>query len=465
MMNKHIKIFVQYAMILFVSIIAGFLLLIMVFMIPTDSIYKSVRNALDSFNVEGTYYYLMPYSKGSQLDNFTDAEYLRLSLVGNDEDGIIKNSLGGYVYVSGLVESSNPNAQLREYYNENLSGSYIKESRHIRFWNGYLIVLKPLCIFMGYSNIRQLNMMLELSIVVFTCLLMAKEDLNIYIFPFLLAYYAMNPISLALNIFYSGFFYCAFIPCIIILSMRNIKIKQLIYLFEIIGILVAYFNMNSFQLISWGLPYIFCLLVNKEWHSNTPRFIKESAICFVSWLFGYGFMMFSKWILAALLTDFDIVNTVGKSITTRFSNRLNDNGILNTIPRLEAIDVNFKALMSNKIWVCVQVAFIVICIFLICFLIIKNAKVPKGKSTLTKMNDIAPWLIMIFITITIPCLRYVILANHSLIHYSFVYRDLCISVLAINIVITYFLRLLKMKTPERKYDLYERIDNINAMPK
>lgn len=401
------------------SVILGAIFLLAAFYLPNEKITKNAVTCLSSFNKEAEYYVSMPGYSSSVFDNVTDAVYIAQAMVGIDQDGILENTFGGYNYYSTADESKSMLQKLSDYYAEAHQPYIEKESTHVRFWNGYLVWLKPaLCLF-TYGTLRMINMISQGIILFLLLFLMHEKKLKEYEMPFLLSYLLFNPVSVAMNLFFSGFFYCGLIPCIVVLLFDDYLKKgfRYIFFFEISGIVVAYFNMNSFQLITWGFPLVFVFLLSKP--KGIGMAIRMMTMSFLSWLCGYAGMIISKWIIAGIFTKVDVSETVGNSLKTRLSDTTPMEGF-ERIGRLDGLKNNLNTMLQNKVWLCVEVLFIIVIIVLI---------IRKGFQfgNVTKM-----WIVLLTATIIITFSRYVLLLNHSFIHCNYVFRNLAIPVFVLN---------------------------------
>lgn len=409
---------------LIISIIVGTFLLCISYELPTEKIFNNVKESYLLLKNETNYYSVTSTVSGSIQDNVTDAIYLNEALINNEYNGFF-TSLYGYNYLTKKSDDS-PVAELSKIFEEN--NRNIEPSKY-RFWNGWELVLKILLQFFDYSNIRYLNLILQSSLMFLLLYLMHRKGLNRYELPLLILYLFINPFAMALTMAYSGYYYCMIVPCIIILLFNDWLNKEDRYyiFFELIGVATFYFNMNYIQLMTFAVPYIFVLLVN-----GFPKTIKKAVFHTlrygVFWFVGYSGMMIGKWIIFYLCTGSNIFIEMLDVIIFRTSS-----GYGKKIHRYNALLENIFVAISN-IWN-VLIEFIFIFVIII--------GIYKKKNRLFKKNSVDIFVIIESLIAVI--VRYIIFANHTIIHSFVTYRLIGIFLFTMNVV------LIRIYTNDRRY--------------
>ena len=204
------------------------------------------------------------------------------------------------------------------------------------------------------------------------------------------------------------------IPSIVMLIIKKETLEEKGWLvFGITGACAFYFNMNYFQLLSFGMPLIFYFLV-----VGFPKKVKEMvsvvALLFIPWGIGYAGMMVFKWTVYAITIEPDMF---AKMIDHIFMRSGTDQG-----SRWDGVLDNFNVAFGNVWWNIIELSFIVFNIIIYI----------KRKS---KIYFSATEAMLLLIMIAMPIVRYLIFANHVTIHNWVTYRILMMSVLTFNILI------------------------------
>lgn len=243
---------------------------------------------------------------------------------------------------------------------------------------------------------------------------MDRKGMRQYIMPTILAILYINPLSIALNMTFFGFYCCMIIPCIILLRVDKEWLQKNGWiLFEVIGACAFYFNMNYFQLLSFGMPLLFYFMVTGL--PETPvELIKRIASLFIPWCIGYAGMMAFKWIMYTLIVDNSIIREVIDSILVRSDT---DHG-----SRLRGIYKNIKVGISyNKLWDIAELVFIG-------WLTRKFWRI-RGKVIVCRTE-----ILLLSVMILMPVCRYILFPNHVIIHKWVTYRLLMIPILTFNLL-------------------------------
>lgn len=234
---------------------------------------------------------------------------------------------------------------------------------------------------------------------------MKKNNIDKYIFAFVITLVLINPFCIPLSLQYSSVFYITLIGILILLIFKNFIKKKNLYpiYFMVLGMLTSYFDLLTYPLVSLGLPLIFTILL--EENSESYKIVKNIFVYSLLWGIGYAGMWISKWFLGSILLNENLFLNAFETIKFRTS--------VESFNRLDSIIRNFS-IYTKPYYI-----FIFICVFSYFFikLIInyKHFKCPH-------ISKILPFIIIA----SMPIVWYIALSNHSYIHYWFTYRSLSI---------------------------------------
>ena len=134
--------------ILLAGVVVGFGLLTAVFMLPVDSMEQHVLESLPALNGEwGTgeesYEQVVKGYLSTQLDNSTDA-YMLLTAIHRSEKSAVDQAINLYSWQAG---GGNQYVSLLRFGQSGSDGMY--EVAVARYWLGFLVVLKPLILYLN----------------------------------------------------------------------------------------------------------------------------------------------------------------------------------------------------------------------------------------------------------------------------------------------------------------------------
>lgn len=411
------KSFPSAIIMLLVSYVIGLCALTASYMIPSDTMNNSMLNASEVMQIEGTYPTLSELT-ASRLDNFTDAKMLLTAAYDGDE-GLLEKVLMGY---SRRIEGTTPAETLVELFGENESTGNEIVTSYSRYWQGYLIVLKPLLVFLGYSQIRILNIILQLCLVALTMWKLHKAKLKALIPPLLTAYIAISPLAVGMSLQYSSVFYIGFAGALSVLWLAKRRdYATMLLLFFGIGIATSYFDFLTYPLFTLGIPLIICVA---WWLTYSEEFkLKHVLGLCITWGLGYALMWAGKWVIAALLlADPSIITDAIDQVLYRSSasNSLSEASATESpegYSILATIYRNIKEFISPVSFACIVLVLVPVPIRLL-----------RNRELRHSFNRKLTILLLIAV---LPIAWYIAIGNHSYVHYFFTFRILSVSLLAV----------------------------------
>lgn len=411
---------------LIISIITGYLLLVAVYCIPYDLIKDNVNSAfaiqmaekenethdITNHNEWYTSYYKQDWNAVSvMLSELTNYNFIDNTK--NTENNVFTDSLLNKCIMDKEDKSG--------IYCSEMEKNNIDNFKYSRYWHGYLTILKPLFVIFNFQTIRIINIIFQLFLTILVCLLMYKKNLQSYIISFLLACLLLGIPLTGLSFQLSSSINIMLLTTTILLWKYELfKSKKLLpLLFFITGIIINYVDFFTFPLITFGIPFIFVLLLEGSNYTNN---IKKFLINFCAWIVGYALFWGSKWILCSLLTNEDVIFDAFQRIKLRTGLYI-DSGIYHNV---------FYVFALNLASFIFKLPFFVACIFFIAIWILcfwkKSFKVNKN----FYLQEAIPYLIIC----ALPFIWYLLLQQHSGEHSWFAYRNLSIFIFSLACLAT-----------------------------
>lgn len=414
---------------IYISLIATFIIIMTAsYIIPNKRINWHVSESVAQLKSEGVYPRLFFNTPSAQLDNFTDAWMLNLA-ISADNKHPLKSALESphrvvKEYDEGIVDKIG-NLEL------SINNDDFNVSTYSRYWHGYLGILRPLLVVFNYTEIRFLNMCaLFMLFIIVNSLIKKKLGIKImasFFISMMMSMFIIVPMSLQ----FSSMFYIMFISMIVLLLYHE-KIEENnleLYIFFIIGSITSFLDLLTVPLISLGIPLTTYILLiqnkkseiklnnnikNKTVISNTIEIIKNSII----WGIGYGVTWASKWVIATIILKQNVIINAINQILSRTS------GSSDTVvfTAKSVIESNTNTMFTGFI---IKLLLIILLISVISMIFIRK--------DLNEIIKISPILLISLM----PFVWYIILKNHSYIHFWFTYRSLSITVYTVLVFIAY----------------------------
>lgn len=391
------------------GIIAGAVMLTLVFSLPQAPIAKRVVASAAVFEREGAYPQLIESQLHTVLDNFTDALML-MNAAGPKTDNTVSDALS----VNRLgYGDKNPSQSLIAY-------SHGETADHVdgypRYWHGYLVILKPLLSVVRYQYIRQINIGLQLLLFTAMIALLVKRKKEVLILPFAVAVFSLFPPALAMSMQYSTMFYLGCSAMIFLLLRSKIRDERLFAFFLILGMLTSYLDFLTYPVFTLGMPLALWLFLTDE--SNGKTLLRHFAQYCVMWALGYVGMWAGKWILATIFTDTDVLANAWQALVFRSSHGYGTEefSILGTYKN------NLNVLFKSR-------GFDIILALSVIGIVYKRWKSAKSHSRSLSLTP-TPKVMLLVAVALMPFVWYAGTVNHSSIHIFFTFREMAVTVFA-----------------------------------
>ena len=411
MVLKILKRGVQLALIPLAVSAVVLVLLALVYLLPTAGMKAHVGNTLGNFEKEGMYFYSLTGEAGADQDNFIEALYLDQAIVGTEDADLMSCVLSGYDYV--YKDASDTIGNLTKAVTEPDSVTIMDTER--RFFNGQVIILKPLLTVMGYTGVRTFCLYSCVLGTAWFFWLLHRRGFGRFILPALLAILFLRPVTAWTGIAFTLIYACMLIPCIVMLLVKKETLQEKAWLiFGVTGAVTFCFNMNYFQLLSFCIPFLVYMLITGI-PEKSLGFIRILADWFIAWMAGYGGAMLIKWILYAIVID----GSIFKTVTDRMAERTG----LYEVTRFGTVIKNVGIAFGSLWWDLAELGFI-------------GFTVVRWIRKKEKISFSVAEILLLLAALLIPLGRFVLFANHSDQHAGFVYRLLMMPVLAVNWMLT-----------------------------
>lgn len=401
-MQQHIRYIGKIAGIMAAGSLLFFALMLLVFSIPDSLMEQEWEESTEILDEEGRQWeYFFSYARGAQLDNRTD-EVMMLRAVDNPDHSIVYNAMDCQGYA--------------------------------RYWHGYLIFLKPLMTFLSYGQIRYLYMFLYLLLLVAAVLQIAERTDRWTAFSFAIALGAVNGIVLPFSIQYSSVFFVMFAALLLIgkLYRESFDLSRIGIFFLVVGMLTSFVDLLTAPLLTLGVPLLYLVFLQQKQYGTDSCIRNCEAVLTASvlWAVGYLGNWAAKWILASCVLGRNVIEDGFSQGLNRLGNGQEE------ISGIGAIAYNLFAIVPPGItggdlkWFVLGGLAVLLVLFVIFLKFHAEKAVLKAQ-------------LPILALIAYPYLWYLVMTNHSQIHYIFTYRVQFMTVWGGLVMIAHAFRKLK----------------------
>lgn len=388
-----------------VSVVMLFVLLILVWCIPDRLVLDKQQESLSLFDEDGDvseypftreetgWVWNFTHARGSQLDNGTDYTMI-LNVISDTSDATV------------IYKAMDCND-------------------YARYWHGYLLFLRPMMLLFSYMQIRYIYMFVYMMLGVAILMRLNKNFTSCMAYLWAFALCFVNPVVLPFSLQFSSVFFIAMIGILVMDKVyAGCDLEQVGIVFIIIGILTSYFDFFTAPLLTLGLPLLYLMLLNyykygdDSLYKNMLTLINAS----ITWTVGYFGCWCMKWIIATPILGRNVIQEGMQSVVRRTVETYHMKTLDYDTGSLRAIGMNLFAILPPGITSADWKWFLGVMILIILVLTIVLIKFHIDKSS---MKALIPFLVLCIY----PYIWFVVVSQHTSIHFLFTYRIQLISLL------------------------------------
>lgn len=383
--------------------IIGFSLLMAVYCIPVDNV-KDAQQTADIFRQEGDRPSVIPSLRGSTSDNYTDALMIAEALFDDPQISVLEKA----VHVYRRANSESATVDIADY----LEGKPMQwVIPYARYWHGFLVILRPLLLILGYADIRMLMcsmQMLAYAAIVASMIIKNKKELVI---PFFAVMMTLSPMGTMISMQYFASFAIMALGMLAVLHY-DAWLKQgarYFYFFVLAGMLTAYLDFLTYPLVTLCMPLLLAVYL----HLDEDHLFWFAAAACVCWGVGYAGFWGLKWLCASVLTGENMIYNALSH--TKFHVSASE---IESDSRMLALTENLKVVFHPG-YLLVYLGSAAACVV---------HAIRKKCGIRTLFSGGRPLLLLIGL---LPFFWWAVTVTHSYLHDLFTYRILAITVFAL----------------------------------
>lgn len=350
----------------FISLLVAYVLsLAIIYSLPNFKLSEHVDLAGQTLKRESTYPIIsQSFKPQTMLDNFTDLKVMVPRSI-NDNNAL----------VSAMDMKGYP-----------------------RYWHGYQVILKPLLSIFTYEQVRFIYNIIIMALFAVCCSMLWSKVSRTSAIALAISMSFAHIEIFGMSIQFSNAFILVFISIIYLLSRKDIDYflnKNIVIFFFILGSIINFIDLLTVPIVTLGMPLAIIILIRQRSVIDNIVIIAKSS---VAWGVGYGLTWVSKWCISSVILN---RNVILDAIDKIFFRTMGDDA--HPINRPEMLANNFGSMFIFN-----TMLYILPTIFLIAMLLHKRVNI--GVTVSLSILSLAPYV------------WYVILTNHSQIHFWFTYR-------------------------------------------
>lgn len=389
-MKSFVKLYI--VLIIFFS-----LSMVLVYCIPVSWIQENVQKSLEVMQSEGERPMYAFYRHSAIVDNHTDML---------------------------MYESLIPN---RDYYNAVQASVSINQ--YPRYWHGYQVLLRPLTLVFQVQELRYLGMIMFYLLFFWSAYEVAQKTKPVNAMLYVLSVASGYLVAVTTCFQYLTTFYVLFISVIVLLRRYDRKgIAGYALFFFVVGMIENFFDFLTYPIITLGIPLVLLLWLRiRDERTDLKNNLGLMFRASLAWFFGYALTWIAKWIIATVVLGVRYFWRTMSVVQYRLQGSEEE-----PLDRIGTLQRNLKAWMNVQdggIITWSKVALLVLIVFLI-------LAIRKKLKDLRTVGSYIPILIVALY----PYIWYLVMSNHSQIHFWYTYRAQLVTLFSGLIFMTGILR-------------------------
>lgn len=417
--KKLFGIFFIYAGAWLIMTILMLSLLLASALIPKSAIISNLKSSADYMTERAVFFPINKNDNASIADRYADSIWLNITY-GYDNKAPLSSVMRAAYY---HTDTENENINLRNAVYQNLTPNL----SYTRYWHGTTAIIRPLLVILPIQKIYILNAVILILLMVFMLITIKHYLGNGVLFCLL-------PALIAVSIWYVPYS-IEYVPCFFIMCISSVAVLTLgqkgtataSMLFFLTGGFTAYFDFLTTETITLLMPLILLLIYKyniMEIQSAKDGFRFMFKFC-VIWLAGYAVTWLTKWTFASIVLKENAFASAFSGAANRILGNVSDMNLYELC--ISALLRNLMcifpfSLISKNGFLYVLLSLSLILIFYYFF------KRSSEKCTINKL---------LLLPALLPYIRFIVLSNHSYLHYFFTYRAQLISIFCLCLIMYY----------------------------
>ena len=405
--RKNGKKIGAYVFLTFALTIVFSMLMIICYLIPDSAVRSNVERSTEIIKNQGIHHIIVSDQSKFQVDNWTETYVLNMA-IHTDDDPIrsaFRNPYYNLPRKSGLSGEEYRLQSLIVGLNEKANDSYG------RYWQGYLVFIRPLLTLMNLSEIYVLLSIVLGILLIISCTLLAKEFGMIHATVFLLSMLMVDIWMVGLSTKFFSSFAIALIGLIAVClgnyRINEYRTKKILF---ILGACTVFFDYMSTPLVALCIPMTVLLYRSRDTIEKMrikASIIETMKVC-ASWILGWLCLGTMNWIIYIIASP-----SAAEALSTIILRLHNWTGSGNTqIMNTSTMSGLGSVLQTTFPFVSNKVSLLILCFFVVAPIIICLLK-NKKKIVLTVSMMILPILNVLW---------WIVLSESVTVHAWCVYR-------------------------------------------
>lgn len=380
--------------------------------IPRSAIRENVLASAEYLCEDRVFPVLSENVSGSKIDRYADSILLGIAWQYDAEHPLSSVMRSAYYYTPYQNENENLLNAVTEGYEAN--------QQYLRYWHGSNVIVRPLLVFLELKEIYVLNGVLLAVLALLLIAMLFKRGDRAAAAGIALGLLMTGVWFVPLSLEYTWTFLLMLLFSVIGLRLTE-RGKLTGSFFMIAGMVTSYFDFLTTETLTLLVPLLLILSAEKKDGRAFPKQFCRAGKAAGFWGAGYAGMWISKWLLASVVLGENVMPYVSEHIGERLGGGI---GVDLWTYLTGAVGKNISCLFPFDYGVGGWLAGFAGLLFIAYVAYVYHKK------------QIAWDAVLLYALIgLVPYVRYLVLHNHSYLHFFFTYRAQLATVLAVVLIL------------------------------
>ncbi len=393
-------------------------LLILSALIPKEAIRQHSLESAQYLSDREPFGYVIEGLEGSCIDKYADAILLNIAYHFSAEYPFRSVMLSAYYFTPDHEETEN--------YLIAVENDLGVNRQYLRYWHGSITWVRPLLLFLNLQGIYVLNAVLLILLLAFFCIICARLKEYPLVIAFVVAFVMTRAYFVPLSLEYTWTFLLMLILSILAILLYRKKMEDhYTVFFAVAGMITSFVDFLTTETITLLVPLLVILWLGRKDNSSDAFFkrkdVRMSLFSSIAWVLGYVCMWGMKWLMCSVVMQENAMPYVGEHVSERLGG---DMGVSLASFLTGAVTRNIACLFPLGYGALGVMGFTIIVLSAVYIgFVYRRDGFDRGGVILLALVGLVPYV------------RYLVLHNHSYIHYFFTFRAQFATVAAVVLII------------------------------
>lgn len=388
-------------------------------MIPRQNIHEHMLESAEFMVKRPVAYLVFDFARSSKIDYYADC--ITLSIANYlDENHPLESAMWAKYY----GENSNV---MNEYLLESVQNNLAPTQEYLRYWHGSAALMRILHLFWNIRTIYIFHIILVAALIGALAWLLIKNGYKGEAIAFIISMIIVAAWFVPLCLEYTYTFLCMLVTAFVgVWFAVHEKHNLIVPLFLISGMATAFFDFLTTETLPLLVPLLFICRIQNAKKTDSNLWTECLKRC-IAWGIGYLGMWALKWATASIVLGIEVMPYVTDHVAERINGKVVSYPLTGNM-YTDALVKNLRSLFPFEYGI-YGAALVMFFVLIVIVLPVATGRV-SIRSSINKSN-----MLLYAVLGLIPYLRYLVLCNHSFVHFFFTYRAQAASILALCFII------------------------------